>query len=349
MAHVRVCHLPFMAGPKSPGPVQLRGDFRTPRSVRSPAPQRAALLLTLVVVVGLSGCGGTTPVATNSGLAAGSQATSASIPQVANVVLVLEENHSYPQVIGNSAMPFLNKLATDNALATQYFANAHPSLPDYFMLTTGQLITLDDSFPGPVADDNLVRELVAAGKSWKSYAESLPSVGYTGGDQYPYARRHNPFAYFTDVIGTPQAANLVPFSQFSADLQAGKLPNFSFVAPNLEDDAHDCPGGAMTCTDNAPLSAADSWLQQNIAPLLNDPNFQKSGLLIVVFDEGLQSDLAGGGGHVAMVMAGTGVKKGFQSSLQHDHAAVLRLIMKALGVSNLPGAAATAGDMAEFF
>ncbi|MGZ4818689.1 MAG: alkaline phosphatase family protein, partial [Terriglobales bacterium] len=113
------------------------------------------------------------------------------------MVVVLEENHSYSQVIGNSAMPFLNQLATANSIATQYDANAHPSLPNYFMMTTGQLITLDNKFPGPVADDNMVRELMTAGKSWKSYAESLPSVGYTGGDKYPYVRHHNPFTYFT--------------------------------------------------------------------------------------------------------------------------------------------------------
>ncbi|MGZ4812372.1 MAG: alkaline phosphatase family protein [Terriglobales bacterium] len=265
------------------------------------------------------------------------------------MVVVLEENHSYSQVIGNSAMPFLNQLATANSVATQYDANAHPSLPNYFMMTTGQLITLDNKFPGPVADDNMVRELMTAGKSWKSYAESLPSVGYTGGDKYPYVRHHNPFTYFTDVIGTAQAANLVPFPQFSADLSAGQLPNFSFIIPNLQHDGHDCLDGGTTCSDNDKLAAADTWLQQNIGPVLNDPNFQASGLLIVVFDEGALSDLAGGGGHVAMVMAGTGVKKGFVSNVSHDHAALLRLVLKGLGVPNLPGSAGIAGDMAEFF
>jgi hypothetical protein len=143
-------------------------------------------------------------------------------------------------------------------------------------------------------------------------------------DMPPYLRHHNPFIYFTDVIGTAQAANLVPFSQFSADLMAGQLPNFSFVAPNSRHDAHDCPDGAQSCSDNARLSAADTWLQQNIGPLLNDANFQRSGLLIIVFDEGQMSDLQNGGGHVAMVIAGTGVKKAFQSTVQHDHAGLLR-------------------------
>ncbi len=271
------------------------------------------------------------------------------IPQFAHVVLVVEENHSYDQVIGNSAMPLLNQLASNNALATQYFADAHPSIPNYFMMTTGKIETLNDDFSGTISDDNLVRELLAAGKTWKSYAESLPSPGYVGGNVYPYLRRHNPLSYMSDVVGTAQAANLAPFSQFSADLAAGTLPSFSFVVPNAEHDAHDCPDGSSSCADSVRLGTADTWLQQNIGPLLSDAGFQQSGLLIVVFDEGLTADLQGGGGHVAMVMAGTGVKLGLRSSTRHDHAGLLRLVLQALGVQKYPGASAGAAGMSEFF
>ena len=96
-------------------------------------------------------------------------------------------------------------------------------------------------------------------------------------------------------------------------------------------------------------TTTSSRQQTNIDPLLNDPEFQKSGLLIVTFDEGVQSDIAGGGGHIATVIAGTGVKKGFQSITSHDHAALLRLTLRALGITTLPGAASFAADMGEFF
>ena len=75
------------------------------------------------------------------------------------------------------------------------------------MLTTGQLVTNDDGFAGTVGVDNIIRELITAGKTWKSYAESLPSIGYTGGDVYPYAKRHNPFSYFTDVVNSSTQLN----------------------------------------------------------------------------------------------------------------------------------------------
>jgi len=305
------------------------------------------LVTAAVAVLQFCGCGGSAAV--RDSVAGALAGNAAAIPHFEKVVVVVEENHSYSQVIGNPAMPYFNQLARTYSLSTQQYANAHPSLPNYFMLTTGQLITMDNGFPGPVADDNIVRELITAGKTWRAYAESVPAANYTGGDKYPYVKHHNPFAYFTDVIGTDQAANIVPVSQFASDLAAGQLPNFSFIIPNLQHDAHDCPDGAGSCPDNNKLAAADAWLKANIDALLNDANFQKSGLLLVTFDEGSLSDIAGGGGRVATVLAGAGVKKGFQSNTTHDHAALFRLALRALGVNALPGAASVAGDMGEFF
>ena len=82
----------------------------------------------------------------------------ATFPTFSHVFLVVEENHSFTDVIGNSSMPYLNSLASKYGLAKQYFANAHPSIPNYLMLTTGQMETLNDSFSGTIGDDNMVRE-----------------------------------------------------------------------------------------------------------------------------------------------------------------------------------------------
>jgi len=259
-------------------------------------------------------------------------------PAFTHVFLLVEENHSYSEVIGNADMSYLNGLVAQSGLATQYFANVHPSIGNYFMLTTGIPLPLDDSFSGIVSDDNIVRELVKAGKSWKSYAESLPAVGDTGGDSYPYLQHHNPFSYLSDVVGTSQAQNLVPFSQFSSDLAAGALPNFSFIVPNALNDAHD-----------GTLAQADTWLKLNIAPLLASSTFQNSGLLVIVFDESETADLEHGGGHVAAVVVSPKAKKGFQSKTFYQHQSTLRLMLSSLGLSDFPGAAAVAPAMDEFF
>ena len=269
--------------------------------------------------------------------------------QIGHVFLLVEENHSYSTVIGASSMPYLNSLASQYGLATNYYANAHPSIGNYFMLTTGQLVTTDDTFTGVVNADNLVRELIASGKTWKSYAESLPSVGYTGGDKYPYLERHNPFSYFSDVRNSSvQRQNLVPFTQFATDLGNSQLPVFSYIVPNAEHDAHDCPDGASNCTDSLKLSTADNWLKNNLGPLLSSPVFQKDGLLVIVFDEAATSDSSDGGGHVAMLVVGSAVKPAFQSSTLYQHQNTLRLLVNSTEAAAAPGSSATAGDMSEF-
>ena len=236
-------------------------------------------------------------------------------------------------------MPYLNSLATQYGLATQYYANTHPSIGNYFMLTTGQIITNNDSYSSTVTADNVVRHLLTAGKTWKSYAESLPKVGYSGGDVFPYVRHHNPFAYFSDVINSSNQINdLVPFTQFATDLKNNQLPQFSFIVPNLLNDAHD-----------GSLSQADSWLKSNIASLISSATFQKDGLLVILFDEADSSDKTHGGGRVATLIISPLGKKKYQSTTFYQHQSMLRLLLQGLGVTTYPGAAATAPDMTEFF
>src|SRR2546426_7550533 len=194
-----------------------------------------------------------------------------------HIVMVVEENTDYTSVIGSSSMPYLNGLAQQYGLATQYYANTHPSIGNYFMMTVGTIITNDDSYGSVVTDDNVIRQLLAAGKTWKAYAEDLPSVGYVtlDVDNGAYASRHNPVVYLTDVHDdATQAQNVVPFTQFAADLANNALPNYSFIVPNLCNDAHDCS-----------LITADTWLQTNIDPLVKSAQFQQDGLLIILFDE----------------------------------------------------------------
>jgi phosphatidylinositol-3-phosphatase len=269
------------------------------------------------------------------------------------VFLVIEENHSFSDVIGNTNMPYLNSLASANSLAMQYYADAHPSLPNYFMLTVGAGTSITgsagDYYSGVVTQDNVVRALTAAGKTWKSYAESLPSAGYLGTDSGAYVQHHNPIVYFSDVQQSPsQAANVVPFTQLSTDMASNSLPDYAFIVPNVNDDAHNCPVGMTTCTDTQKLSTADQWLATNIAPLLASTSFQNS-LLIITFDEAEDSDTTHGGGHVPAVLVGAMVKSGYQSTTLYQHESTLRLMMEGLGVSDLPGAAASAPDMSEFF
>ncbi len=289
-----------------------------------------------VVVQDWDNCGGyaKTPITINvSGSGTGK------VPASSHVFLLVEENHSYSQVIGSSSMPYLNSLASKYGLALTYYANTHPSIGNYFMLTTGQIITNNDSDCSMVSNDNIVRHLITAGKTWKSYAESLPYAGYTGCDTGAYVKRHNPFSYFKDVVNSStEKNNLVPFPQFAKDLANNQLPQFSFIVPNVNDDGH-----------NGTLSQADSWLKTNIAPLLASSTFRTDGILIIVFDESVTSDKQGGGGHVAALVIGPKVLAGHKSNVTYQHQNTLKTLMQALGMTTFPGAASSASGMGDFF
>ncbi|MDP9160021.1 MAG: alkaline phosphatase family protein [Acidobacteriota bacterium] len=276
-------------------------------------------------------------------------AASSSIPQFAHVFLIVEENHSYSDVVGNPGMPYFNSLIAKYGLATQYFANTHPSLPNYFMLTTGATIAQDDTFSATVSQDNVIRALIGGGKTWKCYAESLPSAGYLGPNVAPYIRDHNPCTYFSDVINSStQARSIVPFTHFAADTANATLPDYGLIIPNLQNDAHDCPPGVSSCNDSQKLANTDLWLKNNLQPFLSSSAFANS-LVILTFDEGQPTDLAHGGGQVSTIIISPKSKVGYKSTTFFQHESTLRLMMKVLGVTDLPGASAAAPDMGEFF
>ena len=165
-------------------------------------------------------------------------------------------------------------------------------------------------------------------------------MGYTGNETGEYAVHHCILPYLTDVQNnSTQVKNLVPFTQFATDLNNNQLPSFSFVVPNMCDDAHDCS-----------LSQADQWMQNNIGPLVNSPTFYQDTLLLFVWDES-GSDNTYGGGNVEWAAFGAGVKQGYKQSTTtvYQHQSTLRLVLEKLGVSVLPGDAASAPDMNEFF
>jgi acid phosphatase len=266
------------------------------------------------------------------------------------VIIVVLENANYASVAGSAVMPYLNSLVPQGALLTNYFADVHPSLGDYFMMTLGSIPNADDNFPGPVSGDNVTTVLAAAGKTWKEYAENLPARGYVGGDVMPYLRRHNPFAYMANVQLDPaQAANIVPFPLFAADLAAGTLPHYAFVSPNAWHDAHTCPGAGTgsACTQDQKLAAADAWLQANLAPILANSTLMSQSLVVITFDESAD-DLQNGGGQVFTLMLGSHVRPGFRSTTLYQHASLLRVSMDVLSVT-APGAGATAPQMLEIF
>ncbi|HWR35170.1 MAG TPA: alkaline phosphatase family protein [Clostridia bacterium] len=262
------------------------------------------------------------------------------------MVLVVLENQNYRDVVGSPSMPYLNGLIGRGGLATNYFANTHPSIGNYFVMTSGQVATNDEGFMGTLSIQNVAQDLTAAGKSWKIYAQALPSVGYLGPDVYPYVRHHNPFAYFDTVVNdTVQQQNIVEMAQFSSDVSTGNLPDFAMLVPDQQHNAHDCPGGGSNCSMAVRLAAADTLLRSNLQEIIaaGDPKT----LIVITFDEAAD-DNTNGGGQVATVLIGPRVKSAFRSTTLYQHESLYRLILEVTGNSSLPPAAASATGMGEF-
>jgi acid phosphatase len=205
--------------------------------------------------------------------------------------------------------------------------------------------------------------LAGSNLTWRGYFEDMPSPGgYLGGNTANYVQRHNPFVWYSDVANSvTQQDNMVPFTQFAVDVGNNSFQNFSYIVPNLLNDAH----GTGTQTPAALLSTADSWLQTNIGPLLTAPNgpFKPGGdgVLIVVFDEAEQNGISGDtvtdsscsptqstgcGGHIALVIIGPNVISGSTTSNTYHFQDMLHTIMHLLGIPVYINGANGAADIA---
>ena len=220
-------------------------------------------LITSIIAAACIGCvGGATPVARGQAVGQGSvqpMGLSSSFatpsPLGPHVFLIVEENRSYSSVYP-VGMPWLSLLGDKYGMATNYYSDESGSLLDYLWLSSGSgELTYGCTGGGcsrVIPSDNIFRELNKAGVSWKLYAESLPYAGFMGSSYGNYVKRHNPAAWYRDVVNSPaQQKKMVPFTQFASDLAAKALPNYSLIVPNL---LHDANSGTM--------GMADQWLKK---------------------------------------------------------------------------------------
>lgn len=223
-------------------------------------------------------------------------------PAFDHIVVVIEENHSFGDIIGNSAAPNINALATSGAniinASTDPQGNTsgshavrHPSQPNYLELYSGSNQgTIQDGHPGsstepfssppPFTTPNLGAALRSAGFSFATYSQTLPSAGFDGDSSGEYMRKHNPVTnWMNDVNPTPnQYPSTVnqPFTTFQqiANSPGGfaNLPTVSFVVPDQTYDMHD-----------GTIQQADDWLKQNIVDTYLPWATTHNSLLIVTW------------------------------------------------------------------
>jgi len=230
-------------------------------------------------------------------------------PKYDHVFLIIMENENYNQVIGNQHAPILNALAQDYGLATNYRGVADPSEPNYVAMLGGDFfgINSDDPywFPGhTVSANNLMSQLEAAGRTWRGYFQSMPYPGYRG-YCYPdkcngipdadtqYVTKHNGIVNFASLQTPAELANMFPFTQFSADLAAGTVPNFSYIVPNECNDMHGAPPWCVDSDNTGTVQ--QSWLiaqgDKFVGSLVNEITSSSmwgsgNNAIVITFDEG---------------------------------------------------------------
>jgi hypothetical protein len=245
------------------------------------------------------------------------------VPAFTHVVLVVFENHEASSIAGSSDAPTFNALARRYATLTNYHGVAHPSLPNYLALVSGSTQGISsDCTDCLLGARSLADTLAAAGKTWKTYAEDLPYPGFTGGSSGRYAKKHDPFLYFRNVVDShARRRRVVPFPRLARDLERHRLPDFSLVVPNLCNDMHDCS-----------VATGDAWLKAHVVPLLHSPEL-RGGVVFVVFDEGTSD--TGGGGHIEALALGPTVRRGSRFARATNHYGLLRTIEDAWGLPRL--------------
>jgi phosphatidylinositol-3-phosphatase len=265
--------------------------------------------------------------------------TPAGVPAFSHVFVIVMENHEYGSIIGSSAAPYMNSLASTYGLATNYYGASHPSLPNYLALTAGSTFGItSDCTTCYVSATNIADQVEASGRSWKAYMEDMPSACYLGASSGNYAMKHNPFLYYTDIRNNAArcAAHVLPFTQFSADMSSGQVPSLVWITPNMCNDMHDCA-----------VSTGDAWLGSVVPTITGSAAFRNGGVLFITFDEGSSNAGCCGstsGGHVVTLVISPRSISGYRSGIAENHYGLLRTIEDAFRLSHL-GAAASAANV----
>lgn|GEM_PF-1557816 len=262
-------------------------------------------------------------------LVAAATAPAAPLPHPDHIVIVILENKSFSQIIGNAAAPNINALAAEGAsivaspadpgaTITGSHALRHPSQPNYLELFSGSNQGVQQngrpgtsaepfSAPLPFNSPNLGASLMAAGLTFRTYSENLPFAGFDGDSfttdpaQNQYQRKHNPVANWQAADApannhVPLASNQ-PFTAFPQDAAGyAALPTVSFVVPDEQNDMHD-----------GSIAQGDTWLKTRVLDGYYQWAKTHNSLLIVTFDEDASNTPSN---HVTTIFAGPMIKPG---------------------------------------
>ena len=269
-------------------------------------------------------------------------------PAYSHVIWILMENHSFGDIIGNTAQaPYINTLAGQCGLATNYHNVSHPSLPNYIAMTSGlsgrTIKPFDPDCSPSKRCSTSAPSIFGQGETWKAYEESMPS-NCAPANSGEYAVRHDPPPYYTALAGCSTFD--VPYSQLATDLSSNSLPAFSFITPNLISDMHD-----------GTIADGDTWLANNLPTILNSAEYTSgSTAVFITWDEGsggkngesCATNTTDASCLVATIVVSPSTPVGSTSATLFNHYSLLGTTEQLLGLPAL-GAASSAPAMTSAF
>jgi alpha-D-xyloside xylohydrolase len=275
----------------------------------------------------------------------------AGLDATSTVFVIVMENHNWSSIKGSADAPYINNTLLPMASYCDQYYNPpalHPSEPNYLWLEAGTNFGITNDNPPSTnqqtTTSHFVTQLKNAGISWKTYQENVDGLSCPTSDNSPYAVRHNPFAFFTDVTTatSPSCTQVMrPFTELANDIANNTVAHYNFITPNLCDDGHD----SCAPTSN-PVKQTDDWLAANLPTILNSAQYQNNGAIFITWDEGESSS----DGPIGMVVLSPFAKAGgYHSALRYTHSATLRTLQKIFGRTPLFGGAATAPDLSDLF
>jgi phospholipase C len=297
-------------------------------------------IATAIAAITIAGAG-VTAATTTTAKAAGPCGTVTTAPTYTHVIWIWMENHSYSDIIGSSSAPYINSLAGECGLATNYHNLSHPSLPNYVGATSGLAVSslkpFDPDCNPTKKCSTSAASIFGQGETWKAYEESMPS-NCAPSNSGEYAVRHNPPPYFTSLSGCSTLD--VPYTSLAGDLSAGTLPAFSFITPNLIDDMHD-----------GTIAQGDSWLSANLPAILSSSAYASGTTAVfITWDEGsggksgenCATNTTDASCHVVTIVVSPSTAAGSTSGTLFNHYSLLGTAEQLLGLPLLGQAASTA-------
>lgn len=241
-----------------------------------------------------------------------------SSPAFSKVMMIVFENTDFQAAM---SQPNFSRIAHQGGNLTGIFAETHPSQPNYIAMTGGDTYGVRDDANITIDARNIVDLLESKGKSWKVYAEDLPSVCFLGASSSGYARKHVPFISFKNIqTNAARCAHIVPATQLQSDIAAGQIPDYSYYVPNIRNDGHDTG-----------VAYADTWLGQTFGPIMGSSTFANNVTLILTFDEGSRT----GNNQIYTSFWGKGVRAGAVDASRYDHYSLLKTIETGMGLGDL--------------